>query len=446
LIFSITTPVAKSPVVSKYRVLVLEDEGVIRKQLTRLLERQNYEVAGASNVEEALQLNPESFDLILADIRLPGRDGNDILKYSEQVPVIMMTSFASVRSAVESMKFGATNYISKPFDHDELLRTMEHALRETRVTTQNAAMRKDLDRLYPHAEMTSSNTRMQQTITNIRNLQPDDLFIYIQGERGTSKELLARICHASSDRNSGPLVFADLPMHESADLEELVFGTTSKQQRRTSGLLNAANGGTLVVTGIDRLTLEKQAKLTSLLLEAKSKRYGPDLRLIVMAIDTPQIAIQSKLLDTVLADQFRENVFTSPPLRHRREDIGRLSTQFLRTYAKRYRKRRIVLSVEAVYALQAYDWPGNLNELKSVIERAVLMVDTGEIKPLHLGINVMIDEIKNNGMGLSLEAYFRYFVLSFENSFSETELASKLGISRKALWERRQKMDLLRRA
>jgi len=111
---------------------VLEDEGVIRKQLTRLLERQNYEVAGASNVEEALQLNPESFDLILADIRLPGRDGNDILKYSEQVPVIMMTSFASVRSAVESMKFGATNYISKPFDHDELLRTMEHALRETR--------------------------------------------------------------------------------------------------------------------------------------------------------------------------------------------------------------------------------------------------------------------------------------------------------------------------
>ena len=99
-----------------------------------------------------------------------------------------------------------------------------------------------------------------------------------------------------------------------------------------------------------------------------------------------------------------------------------------------------------MYALQAYDWPGNLNELKSVIERAVLMVDSGEIKPLHLGINAIHNPTDNNGMGLSLEAYFRYFVLNFENSLSETELASKLGISRKALWERRQKMDLLRRA
>ena len=158
------TPLQETPVLSVYRALVIEDEGVIRKQLTRLLERHNYEVAGACDVDEAQQLNPESFDVILADIRLPGRDGNEILKYSEQVPVIMMTSFASVRSAVESMKFGATDYISKPFDHDELLRTIENALRTTSVSRQNAAMRKDLDRLYPHAEMTSSNPGMLNTI------------------------------------------------------------------------------------------------------------------------------------------------------------------------------------------------------------------------------------------------------------------------------------------
>ena len=166
----------------------------------------------------------------------------------------------------------------------------------------------------------------------------------------------------------------------------------------------------------------------------------------MLAVDTPQLAVENKLLHPELADQFRDRIFTSSPLRYRREDIGRLSAQFLHTYTKRYRKRRIVLSVEAVYALQAYDWPGNLNELKSVIERAVLMVDSGEIKPLHLGINAIHNPTDNNGMGLSLEAYFRYFVLNFENSLSETELASKLGISRKALWERRQKMDLLRRA
>ena len=131
------------------RILLLEDEGVIRKQLKLLLERNNYEVVGASNLEEALTLYPESFDVILADIRLPGRDGNQILDYSEQVPVIMMTSYASVRSAVESMRLGAADYISKPFDHDELLMTIAKSLRENRLSAQNAAMRRDLNRLYP---------------------------------------------------------------------------------------------------------------------------------------------------------------------------------------------------------------------------------------------------------------------------------------------------------
>jgi len=201
------------------RILLLEDEDIIRKQLKLLLERNNYEVVGASSVEEAVEVYPESFDVILADIRLPGRDGNQILDFAEQVPVIMMTSYASVRSAVESMKLGAADYISKPFDHDELLLAIDRSLRENRLSVQNAAMRRDLNRLYPQIEVDSLNPVMQETITAIKNINPDDLFVYLQGERGSGKELLARLCHGHSERNRGPLVFADLPMYKSSDIE-----------------------------------------------------------------------------------------------------------------------------------------------------------------------------------------------------------------------------------
>lgn len=427
------------------RVLIVEDEDIIRKQITLLLERNNYEVVGTSGVDEAVNCYPESFDVILADIRLPGRDGNQILDYAEQVPVIMMTSYASVRSAVESMKLGAADYISKPFDHDELLLTIARSLRENRLSAQNAAMRRDLSRLYPLIEVESCNSVMEQTITAIRNIADEDLFVYLQGERGTGRELLARLCHEHSSRNRGPLVFADLPMYQSSDIANLLFGSHEEDRRPGAGLLQASHGGTLVVRSIAALAIDKQSELVARLVEAKNLRRAPDVRLIVLAIDPPSVVVKQGLLHPDLAELFGDCVFPSLPLRERREDIGPISAEYLQLYVKRYRKRRIVLSLEAQNALQAYQWPGNINELKSVLERAVLMVDSEEIKPVHLGINVVDGEASHSGLDLSLDAYFRYFVLNFEDKLSETELASKLGISRKALWERRQKMDLPRK-
>jgi len=427
------------------RILIVEDEDIIRKQITLLLERNNYEVVGASNIDEAINCYPDSFDVILADIRLPGRDGNQILNFAEQVPVIMMTSYASVRSAVESMKLGAADYISKPFDHDELLLTIARSLRENRLSSQNAAMRRDLNRLYPKIEIDSRSRVMQQSIEAIKSVSDDDLFIYLQGERGTGKELLARLCHEHSSRVRGPLVFADLPMYESSEIEELLFGSHEDHRRPSSGLVQAAHGGTLVVRSISALSPDKQLELSSLLVEAKNLRRTPNVRLIVLAIDPPSAAVNENLLHPQVAELFGDCVFPSLPLRERREDIAPISAEYLQLYVKRYRKRRIVLSEEARHALQAYQWPGNINELKSVVERAVLMVDSEEIKPVHLGINVIDGEACHTGLDLSLDAYFRYFVLSFEDKLSETELASKLGISRKALWERRQKMDLPRK-
>lgn len=427
------------------KILIVEDEDIIRKQIILLLERNSYEVVGASSIDEAISFYPESFDVILADIRLPGRDGNQILDYAEQVPVIMMTSYASVRSAVESMKLGAADYISKPFDHDELLLTIARSLRENRLSAQNAAMRRDLSRLYPQIEVDSRSAVMQQTITSIRNVAEEELFVYLQGERGTGRELLARLCHEHSSRNRGPLVFADLPMYQSSEIATLLFGSHEEDSRPAPGLLQASHGGTLVVRSIAALATEQQHELVTRLVEAKNLRRAPDVRLIVLAIDSPDVAVNEGLLNPDLAELFGDCVFPSLPLRQRREDIARISAEYLQLYVKRYRKRRIVLSQEAQHALQAYQWPGNINELKSVLERAVLMVDSEEIKPVHLGINVVDGEAAHSGLDLSLDAYFRYFVLNFEDRLSETELASKLGISRKALWERRQKMDLPRK-
>jgi len=325
--------------------------------------------------------------------------------------------------------------------------TIARSLRENRLSAQNAAMRRDLNRLYPQTEIDSQHATMQQTIARLKDIDPDQMFVYLQGERGTGKELLARLCHKHSERNRGPLVFADLPMYEASELDGLLFGSHDDETPRSgSGLLQAAHGGTLVVRSISSLSQDKQLALANLLVEAKNSRRAPNIRLIVLAFDEPSVAVKQQLLHPVLSDLFGTSVFPSLPLRERRDDIAPLSARFLKLFVKRYRKRRIVLSQEAGYALQAYQWPGNINELKSVIERAVLMVDSEEIKPVHLGINVVDDKAAHTGLDLSLDAYFRYFVLNFEDRLSETELASKLGISRKALWERRQKMDLPRRA
>ncbi len=428
------------------RVLVVEDEDVIRKQLSLLLERNNYQVTGASTVEEALAKNPEAFDLILADIRLPGAAGTDIIQHSEQVPVIVMTSYASVRSAVDSMKLGAVDYISKPFDHDELLMVIERSLRENRMSAQNAAMRRDLARVYPHDDISTENDTMQKTIDGLSALHENDRFVLLYGERGTGKELLARMCHERSSRSAGPLVFADLPIYPGAELETVLFGNKNGGAMHVeplhSGLLQAANGGTLVLHGTELLSAELQLRFVELA-QAHSKQPSLNNRIIAMTSKRAESSAGEAGFTAEFVGLFSQ-CFPVLPLRERREDIHKLAERYLRQFVNRYRKRRINLSDEARNALAAYQWPGNITELKSVIERAVLLVETEEIKPVHLGIGVIDGEAYHAQLDLSLDAYFRYFVLSFQDQLTETELASKLGISRKALWERRQKMALPR--
>ncbi len=446
-------------------ILIIEDEEVIRKQLARLLERNNFSVTSVATVESAQEHDPDSHDVILADIRLPGAPGTAILQQVRHAPVIIMTSHASVRSAVDSIKSGAVDYISKPFDHDELLLVIQRSLRENRLSAQNAAMRVDLQRLAPGIDLQTRTPAMADITRQLETLNSQQS-IYLYGERGSGREILARLAHSSSDRVNGPLVIADLPLYEYSELDRLLFGSPNTESQVTevadnrfehsSGVLRAAHTGTLVLRGVVDLPLDIQQRIcewiasghTGVALGSNgvSRNAGRnlDIRLIALDVISNEQALQDNRLSAAFANLFAGHELRIPPLRERAEDIEELAQQFLAQFLRRYRKRSITLSQRALNALHAYHWPGNANELKSVVERAVLSVDADRIEPTHLGLSIAEGAIANIPLDLSLDGYFRYFVLNHQNELSETELAQKLGISRKALWERRQKMGLPR--
>ena len=451
-------------------ILIIEDEEVIRKQLTRLLERNNFSVTSVATIESATEHDPDSHDVILADIRLPGAPGTSILQQVQHAPVIIMTSHASVRSAVDAMKSGAVDYISKPFDHDELLMVIQRSLRENRLSAQNAAMRVDLQRLAPGTDLQTRTPMMKDITRQLSTLDSQQKFVFLNGERGSGREILARLIHGSSNRVNGPLVIADLPLYERTELGRLLFGSTSpeiaekndqhlaKQEETTtsdsliehpSGVLRAAHTGTLVLRGVVGLPIEIQQRLyewvdNSRTGVARNASRNLDIRLIALDVISVEQGLGEGRLYEPFAELFSGCEQCIPPLRERKEDIQELALQFLAQFLRRYRKRSITLSTRALNALHAYHWPGNANELKSVIERAVLSVDADKIEPTHLGLSIAGDEVANIPLDLSLDGYFRYFVLNHQDELTETELAHKLGISRKALWERRQKMSLPR--
>lgn len=427
-------------------VLVLEDEEIIRKQIVLLLERNNYAVTGAATVDEALSLSLDRFDIILADIRLPGAAGTEIIKHSGQIPVVVMTSFASVRSAVESMKMGAVNYISKPFDHDELLLVIARSLHENRMSAQNAAMKKDLARNFPLQALMESSEALKTTLKQLRDMPDHASFVFIHGERGVGRELAARMVHESGARSAGPLVFVDLPSYQVGEYQAVLFGASHADETfERHGMLHAANAGTLVIRSIELLPIDVQHELLALTTRSALGNSNPfNVRVVALSGFSPAELSEQGELNADFVELFDEHSYCIAPLRVRREDIRPLAMHYLEYFVKRYRRRRIVFSAQALNAMNAYQWPGNITELRSVVERAVLMVETDEIMPVHLGIAVVDGVVTQTSLDLSLDAYFRYFVLTFQDQLSETELASKLGISRKALWERRQKMDLPR--
>jgi len=441
-------------------VLIVEDEEVIRGALRRLLERNGYRVSDVANVAEARALLAEaSADLILADLRLPDAPGTDLIGIQPETPVLIMTSYASVRSAVDAMKLGAVDYVAKPFDHDELLLAMERILKERRLERQNRALRGDLARSYPVAGMIGRCPSMREVFARIDKVAPTDSTVLILGESGTGKELVARALHEKSRRRDGPLVSVNCASIPQGLIENELFGhekgSFTGAVASSRGLVEAADGGTLFLDEVGELPLEAQARLLRVLEKGEIRRVGSarprhvDLRLIA--------ATHRDLRALSARGAFREDLFFRlhvmeirlPPLRERGHDIAELAEALMARTCERLGRPVRPFSGEAMQAILEHDWPGNVRELENAIERAVILCDGEAITPELLSLErrhetaraAPADESRGD---LSLEDYFRRFVESHQDSMTETELASRLGISRKALWERRQRLGIPR--
>lgn len=454
----------------QHRVLVVEDEQVIRTALKRLLERHGYEVSEAGSVKEANErLEAERFNIVISDLRLPGAPGTDLIK-ATNTPVLIMTSYSSLRSAVDSMKMGAVDYISKPFEHEEMLQAVARIIEE------------HADRLPVHrqqdsgAEVTISGMigscpQMQELFRRIHKVAQTSSTVLINGESGTGKELVARALHQLSDRAEQEMISVNCAAIPENLIESELFGHekgafTGATSNRT-GLVEAANGSTLFLDEIGELPLEAQARLLRVLQENEIRKVGSvqsrkvDVRLVAATHrDLKQLVIDGDFREDLY---YRINVMTLllPPLKERGNDILELADAILERTCKRLKSPLLRFTDDATQAIATYPWPGNVRELENAIERAVVLAETEEIGPELLAIDLnskktirpLTERVADQpapddqdaSEELSLEDYFQKFVLEHQDQMNETQLAKKLGISRKCLWERRQRFGLPRK-
>ncbi|MBT73060.1 MAG: response regulator [Gammaproteobacteria bacterium] len=444
------------------QVLVVEDEVVIRNALKRLLERHEYQVSEAGTVKESLEkYDMDEFDVIISDLRLPGAPGTDLIK-ATNTPVLIMTSYSSIRSAIDSMKMGAVDYIAKPFEHKEIIETVGKIVREhTRPHKREKAQNDDYEP--PVHGMIGSCPQMMELFRRIRKVALTNSTVLINGESGTGKELVARAIHNLSTRQGREMISVNCAAIPENLIESELFGHekgafTGATATRT-GLVEAASSSTLFLDEIGELPLEAQARLLRVLQENEIRKVGSvqskkvDVRLVVATHrDLKQLVINRNFREDLY---YRINVMTLliPPLRERGNDILELADTILQRICVRLKTPMLHLSDSASHTIAKYAWPGNVRELENAIERAVVLAEEPEISKELLAIDNEAEEADEVAQPesierveeLSLEDYFQRFVLEHQDSMNETQLAKKLGISRKCLWERRQRFGIPRK-
>ena len=431
-------------------LLIIEDEPVIRAALRRLLERHGHQVSEAESIEAAQAAGGlNDFNLIITDLRLPGQPGNAVLKLAPDVPVIIMTSYASVTSAVDAMKSGAADYIAKPFDHDEMVMLVQKVLREKQKERRAAALQTDVDQAYPVAGMIGRSAAMSEVCNRIHKVAPTEATALIIGESGTGKELVARALHKYSRRSDAPFIAFNCAAVPEQSIEAELFGQHQSDRFRP-GLMQTAEGGTLFLDEIGELPTAAQARLLRVLQGGDhdgNSGGSPNVRILAATHRDLRKLVQENAFRSDLYFRLRVVELTLPPLRERGDDVIELAVFLLDRTRKQLGRGPLKLSREALDAIRRYHWPGNVRELSNAIERAVILCEEDIITPDLLAIDHRVtgaSTAADLSDRLSLEEYFRVFVLEHQENMTETELAQALGISRKTLWERRQRFGLPR--
>lgn len=435
------------------QVLIIEPDASAALRLRSILESNGFSVAEPSAAclqRRALEcVDVSGYSCIVASAAT-GKDGLDLLKLWQGAPVILLASHPDVRQAVAAMKRGAFDYLPAPLHADELVAAVERCMAEHRRRSGRAAPND-----FP---MIGDSVPMRELYARIMKIGPTDCTVLIRGESGTGKELVARALHAASHRASAPMISlncATIPPHI---IETELFGfsgTDTGFEEGRSGLLEAADGGTLFLDEVGELGLEAQARLLRVLQAGESRRFGSTE---TFSIDVRLIAATHRDLNKLIGTgQFREDLFYRlnvvalevPPLRERQDDVLQLADFILYRARTKLGKPTIHFAAETREVLVGYMWPGNVRELENAIERAVILCDSDVIGPELLAIDTgrrpSPEFVPAGSERTSLEDYFVNFVLAHQDNHTETELAEKLGISRKSLWERRQRLSIPRK-
>ena len=408
-------------------MLIVDDEKSLRDMLQLLFHKQGFEATTAANYTEgvaaAIRLSP---DVILCDIKMPDGNGLDLLSRVRAeglpTPVIMITAHTSTEDAIQALKRGATDYIPKPFNNDELVMIVRRALGEKQLQDENLYLRQELAGKYNFSNIIGRGSRMQEIFRTIERIGKVSTTVLVTGESGTGKEVIARQIHFSSIRKDKKFVSINCGALPETLLESELFGhergafTGAVREKR--GLFHEADGGTLFLDEISETTPTMQVKLLRAIQEKVVRRVGGNEE---MPVDVRIIAATNKdLNDQVAEGRFREDLFyrinvipiTLPPLRSRTEDVAPLTTHFITKICKEQKIPEKKISIEAMRLLEAYPWPGNVRELENTLERTVAL-EAGPVinasslpETVALGVRTRVPDFESlPEEGINLEAY-----------------------------------------
>lgn len=440
------------------KILVVDDEKIFRESLFHWFEEEGFDVTPVDSGEEALKVyDVDRFDIILLDIKMPGMSGLELLAKIKQIDphatVIMITAFASVSTAIQALKEGAYDYVTKPVDPDELTHLIHKALKDKELLRENIKLRERIDDLIRPDNLIGESPQMRKIYELINTVANADTTVLIYGESGTGKELVAKAIHINSPRKYFPMITVNCGALPETLLESELFGHergafTGAQYKR-KGKFEIADNGTVFLDEIGLVSAKTQIDLLRVIETKHFTRVGgndliPSNFRVICATNEPldQLVKEGRFREDLY---YRLNVFsiTIPPLRDRREDIPLLADHFLKKYAEGMNKSIRNISKDAMEFLVNYDWPGNVRELENAIERAVVIRRSGDIKAEDLPFNI---HDRKHDVEEDLESMEKKHIIKMleKYSYNISKVAKVLGIDRVTLYNKMSKYNIER--
>lgn len=440
------------------RILVVDDEKIFRESLFHWFEEEGFDVTPVDSGEEALKVyEVDKFDIVLLDIKMPGMSGLELLAKIKQIDihatVIMITAFASVTTAIQALKEGAYDYVTKPVDPDELTHLIHKALKDRELVNENRKLKERIEDLIKPDNLIGESPEMRKIYELINTVAGADTTVLVYGESGTGKELVAKAIHINSPRKYFPMITVNCGALPETLLESELFGHergafTGAQYKR-KGKFELADNGTIFLDEIGLVSPKTQIDLLRVIESKQFTRVGGND--LISSNFRVICATNESLEEMVKEGRFREdlyyrlNVFslTIPPLRDRKDDIPLLAEHFLQKFASGMNRNIKGISKDAMEFLQYYSWPGNVRELENAIERAVVIRRSGELKPDDLPFNIHAQKPDEDEALEMVEK--KHIIRMLEKyGFNISKVAKVLGIDRVTLYNKMNKYNIER--